>query len=384
MKKIRGIPHFSVEILITASATSILAVAFLLVENEIMLGVIICLGLLCFYTAKQKRIPQKAVQLYRNAPFVFYAIILFNVAMAIVFCRNEHFALFMIASVAIFSTACLGITLQLGYAGLTNFAGAAFLGVGGYTVAVLGHHNIPDVLVILLGGVMASIIGSLLILPVLRTRGHYAALVTIAFALLFKTFLEINDALGGPQGLKIDSFDIFGWDFNEKVIESSFYISYVLASLFLLLIVFILIRRIEKSWVGLQLDAVRLDEIAASCFGINIALWKIIAFTLGNFFIGLAGGLYAQMLGHIAPTNFTFSDSLILISIVILGGIGNPLGVLPAAFLIIVLPEKLQFIQEYRFLLFSVLVILVLVYRPEGLLRRRLRSFYRTWGHSKF
>ena len=104
------------------------------------------------------------------------------------------------------------------------------------------------------------------------------------------------------------------------------------------------------------------------------------AFTLGNFFIGLSGALYAKMLGHIAPTNFTFGDSLILISIVILGGIGNPWGVIPAAFLIIVLPEKLQFIQEYRLLLFALLVILVLLYRPDGLFKKTLRSFYRGWG----
>ncbi len=371
------------EILLTSTIITSLVVAFLIVEKEVLLGVIIGLGILGFFIAKSRGIPHKIDQVYREHPWFFYLTILLPMIIAIVFCRHEHFALFMIASVAIYATACLGLTLQLGYAGLTNFAGASFLGVGGYTVAVLTNQSIPNVLVILLAGLMAAIIGSLLILPVLRTRGHYAALVTIAFALLFKTFLEINDTLGGPQGLKITSFKIFGLDFNEPFLGGSFYLSYVVAALLLMVGVFVITRLIEKSWLGLHLDAVRLDETVASCFGINIAAWKILAFTLGNFFIGLAGGLYAQMLGHIAPTNFTFGDSLILISIVILGGIGNPLGVIPAAFLIIVLPEKLQFIQEYRFLLFAILVILVLVYRPEGLLKRGLRSFYRNWGREK-
>jgi ABC-type branched-subunit amino acid transport system permease subunit len=176
---------------------------------------------------------------------------------------------------------------------------------------------------------------------------------------------------------------VLGWKFNQNFsvggVEFSFYVSYVLVALALVVVAFALTRRLERSWIGLSLDAVRLDETAAACFGVHIARWKIVAFTLGNFMAGVAGALYALLLGFIAPTNFTFGDSLIMVSIILLGGIGNPWGAALAAAIVVVLPEKLQLIQEYRFLLFAALVILVLLYRPGGLLPRQLRVYLPGW-----
>lgn len=298
---------------------------------------------------------------------------------------EDHFALLMVATVLLFVVVCLGLNIQFGYAGILNFAGAAFFGAGCYTAAVLTQHTaVPHPLVILAGGVVAALLGSLLIWPVLRTRGHYAALVTIAFALLFKTFLEVNDALGGPQGLKVAGMSLLGWDFNSNIaigedIEISFYVNYVVAALVLLVLAFAFTRRLERSWIGLNLDAIRLDETAASCFGIDIARWKITAFTAGNMLAGMAGALYGMMVGFIAPTSFTFGDSLIFVSIVLLGGIGSPWGVVVAAAIVVMLPEKLQVIQEYRFLLFAALVIMILLYRPDGIVPRRLRSYFPGW-----
>jgi ABC-type branched-subunit amino acid transport system permease subunit len=294
--------------------------------------------------------------------------------------HGDHFALLMIATVLLYILACLGLNIQLGYAGLLNFAGAAFFGIGCYTAAVLtADTSLPHLLVLLAGGLMAALIGSLLLYPVLRTRGHYAAVITIAFALLFKTFLEVNDVLGGPQGLRVEGANLFGWAFNDNLelgpIEASFYLNYVLLALALVAVAFALVRRLERSWIGLNMDAIRLDETAAACFGIDPGRWKITAFTLGNFLAGIAGALFGMMLGFIAPTNFTFADGLILVSIVLLGGIGNPWGVVVAAVIVIVIPEKLQIIQEYRFLLYALMVILILLFRPEGLLPRELRRY---------
>jgi len=302
-----------------------------------------------------------------------------------VFFYEDHFVLLMVATVIIYVIACLGLNLQFGYSGVLNFAGAAFFGVGCYTAAVLTKNtDVPHLAILVAGGLMAATVGSVLLLPVLRTRGHYSAVVTIAFGLLFKIFLEVNDTLGGPQGLRVDGMNVLGWEFNDNIeigenFEASFYVNYVVVGLILLVLAFALVRRIERSWIGLNLDAVRLDETAASCFGINIMRWKITAFILGNFLIGLAGALYAMMLGFIAPTNFTFGDSLILVSIVLLGGIGNPWGLAVATTILIIVPEKLQAIQEYRFLLFAVMVILILLFRPEGLLPRPLRAYFPGW-----
>lgn len=297
------------------------------------------------------------------------------------FSFDAHFVLLMIATVLLYATVCLGLNVQFGYCGVVNFAGAAFFGIGSYTAAVLAAQTaLPHLLVILLGGVLAALIGSLLIFPVLRTRGHYAALVTIAFGIMFRTFLEVNDTLGGPQGLKIPGISVFGWNFNDNIevgsLELSFYLNYIVLALLLCVGAFVLVRRLERSWIGLSMDLVRLDETAASTFGVDIARWKVTAFTFGNFLTGIAGAIYGQMTGFVAPNNFTFGDSLILISIIVLGGIGNPWGILPAAAIVLILPEKLQFIQEYRFLLYALLVIAILLFRPDGILPRKIRDYF--------
>jgi ABC-type branched-subunit amino acid transport system permease subunit len=295
--------------------------------------------------------------------------------------HDNHFVLLLVITVLLYTVATLGLNIQFGYAGVLNFAGASFFGIGAYTSAVLNAHTpLPHLLVLLIGGLLAALIGSLLLLPVLRTRGHYAALVTIAFAILLKTFLEVNDVLGGPQGLQVKGMSLFGWSFNDNVtiggIDLSFYMSYFILSMIILVASFVLVRRLERSWIGLNLDALRLDETAAQCFGLDIARWKITAFTLGNFLIGIAGALFGMVGGFVAPNNYTFADSLILVSILLLGGIGNPWGLIVATVIVVVVPEKLQTIQEYRFFLYSALVIAVLLFRPEGLLPRQVRQYF--------
>ncbi len=292
--------------------------------------------------------------------------------------HEDHFTLLLIARVLLVGMACLGLHVQFGMTGVVNFAGAAFFGVGAYAATVLASHTpLPHVLALAAGGAAAALVGSVLLLPLLRTRGHYAALVTIAFGILFRTFLEVNDSLGGPQGLNVPGFSFLGFGFNEGWslggLEVSFYVAYVALAFLLLGLAFAVVRRLEASWVGLALDAVRLDETAAAAFGVRVPRWKIGAFTLGNFIIGVAGALSAMMTGYIAPNAFTFQESLVFVSIVLLGGIGNAWGLVLAAFLVVVVPEKLQSIQEYRFLLFATLVVLVLLFRPSGLVPRALR-----------
>jgi len=300
------------------------------------------------------------------------------------FFRENHFVLLLVITVMLYSVATLGLNVQFGYAGVLNFAGASFFGIGAYTSAVLNAQTaLPHLLVLLVGGFLAALAGSLLLLPVLRTRGHYAAVVTIAFALLFKTFLEVNDVLGGPQGLQVKGMSILGWSFNDNIeiggVSLSFYMNYFVVSLLLLVGAFVLVRRLERSWIGLNLDALRLDETAASCFGLDIARWKVTAFLIGNFLIGVAGALFGMVGGFVAPNNYTFADSLILVSILLLGGIGNPWGLVVATIIVVVVPEKLQTIQEYRFLLYSLMVIAVLLFRPEGLLPRPVRRYFPGW-----
>jgi len=358
---------------------------FLRVERQWAVAALAVCAVVALLAVRRTAWPALAGAAWSEHPIVLGWASLISALLFIALFYENHFALLMLATVMLYSVACLGLTIQFGYAGVVNFAGAAFFGIGGYAAAVLTiHTGLPHLLVILIGGLMAGLIGSVLVLPLLRTRGHYAAVITVAFAILFKSFLEVNELLGGPQGLKVPGLRILGWSFNSNIElgrdhEASFYVSYAVLSLALLAVTLLMVKRLERSWVGLSLDVVRLDETAAAVFGFNVAWWKLFAFTLGNVCAGIAGAVYAMMIGFVAPASFTFAESLILVSIIILGGVGNPIGVLPAAALVILLPEKLQVIQEYRFLLFSVFVILVLLFRPQGLLPRRLREYYAGW-----
>ena len=377
-------PASAVPALASMAGITLFAVLFLHAESQeevmgLTLGAVVALLLLARF-----RWNALAAVSFAGHGRTGQAAVLIGVLVIAAMFYDQHFPLLMLASVLLYIVVCLGLNLQFGYAGVLNFAGAAFFGIGCYTAAVLtSHTGLPHLAVVLVGGLMAAVIGSLLILPVLRTHGHYAALVTIAFSILFRVFLEVNDTLGGPQGMKVQGMEIFGWKLNDGLqfgeIEISFFVNYVLLALAMAAVAFVLVRRLERSWIGLNLDAVRLDETACAAFGIDVARWKITAFTLGNFLTGLAGAVYAMMTGFVAPNAFTFGDSLILVSIVILGGLGNPWGLTVATAIVIMLPEKLQFIQEYRLLLYASLVILILLFRPGGLMPRQVRNYLPGW-----
>ncbi|MDO9420365.1 MAG: branched-chain amino acid ABC transporter permease [Herminiimonas sp.] len=354
---------------------------FLHAESQLAIGVLIVFALALVMAGKKFGTTQRIELAAADRPGLARLWTVIGLLILAAAFYDSHFVLMMICAVLLYSTACMGLTMQFGFAGVANFAGAAFFGIGSYTTAVLATHTgLPQLANIAISGVVAAIIGSVLIWPVLRTRGHYAALVTIAFGILFKTFIEVNDVLGGPQGLQVPGMKLFGYAFNDGFtlfgIEFSFYISYFILSLIICAGAFVLVKALERSWIGLSMDVVRTDETAAATFGLHIARWKVIAFTLGNLFAGIAGSVYGMMIGFVAPNNFSFSDSLLLVSIVILGGLGNPIGLIPAAIIVLMLPEKLQFIQEYRVLLYAALVIAILLFRPDGLLPRKTRLFF--------
>jgi ABC-type branched-subunit amino acid transport system permease subunit len=363
-----------------AAVATLYGIVFLGAESEREVGALLAFAAIAIVLGARLRFVDKIRASIGSNERAFDLAALAGVLIAALWFHEEHFVILMMTTALLLMIAALGLTIQFGYAGVVNFAGAAFLGVGCYTAGVITKYTaLPSFLTLPLGGLMAALIGSILILPVLRTRGHYAALVTIAFGILFKVFLEVNDTLGGPQGIQVKPLVLFGWNFNSPIrigdFTASFYFSYLLLALVLLAVSFALVRRLERSWIGLSLDAIRLDELASACYGLDLARWKVFAFTLGNFLAGLAGAAYGHVLGFIAPNNFTFGDSLILVSIILLGGIGNLWGVAVAAAFVVILPEKFQIIQEYRFALYAVLVILILLFRPQGLLPRQLREY---------
>ncbi|WP_341644183.1 branched-chain amino acid ABC transporter permease [Thauera sp. SDU_THAU2] len=371
-------------ILTVGAATTILAL-LLAFESELALVVTLAAAAALWWGGQRSGVLGKAGAFADRRPGVARAIFAAAAGMLLLLFHAEHYALLMVATVLLYAAACAGINIQTGFAGIANFAGAAFFACGGYTVAVLVQNTaLPHGLAILVGGIVTAAIGAILLLPVLRTRGYYSALVTIAFGILCSSFLQVNEHLGGAQGLQLGPLSILGWDMGQGLEiagrEVSFYFGYALLALAVFLLASLLAHAVEWSAIGLNFDALRNDELVSSTFGIDLQRWKITAFLLGNVLIGIAGAVYAGLTSFVSPAGATFEQSLLLISIVILGGIGNTWGALLAAALVVLVPEKLQSLQEYRILIFSVSVVAILLFRPKGLVPRRMRDFSVTGG----
>lgn len=358
--------------------------AILTIGSEWALIVLSTAGAVLLLVAIKMRVVSTLRESYRQSEKVVDLLSIAAVVVLAAYFYNDTFALYLLTTVLVYVIACLGLNLQFGYAGILNFSGAAMLGVGGYTAALLGNTAVlPRILLLPIGGIAAATVGAVLLPPMLRTRGHYSAVVTIAFNLLFVTFLDAFGALGGPQGLPVHGMSLFGFSFNDDWqiggVDISFYENYFVLAFITTIAVLVIVRRMERSWIGLSMDSVRLDETSSKCFGMSITLWKAAAFIGGNFIIGIAGAFYASMVGYIAPANFTFGDSLILVTIIILGGLGSIWGTILTAAILIILPQELQAIQEYRFLIYAVIVTAVLLFRPGGLLPRAPRVYFSGW-----
>ena len=189
---------------------------FLHAESQIAVAALVAVAAVAVAAGRRWGFTRRFEQAALARPTLSRSLSLLSALALIAAFHDSHFVLLMLCAVLLYATACLGLTVQFGYSGVANFAGAAFFGIGSYATAVMAAHTqIPHLLVILLSGLIAAVIGSVLITPVLRTRGHYAALVTIAFGILFKTFLEVNDVLGGPQGLQVPGMQLFGHALND-------------------------------------------------------------------------------------------------------------------------------------------------------------------------
>ncbi len=297
------------------------------------------------------------------------------------FVASSPYWLFIIIIAGLFLVACLGLNLQLGSTGMVNLAPAAFYAVGAYTAGLLAlGWGLPAWITLPAGAIMAGLFSAFLFIPVLKTTGHYLALVTLAFQFMVTILLDNMEWTGGPQGLKnIPLFSIAGYSFNTDInlgfIVLPAYANFYYLMLLIVAAVGIASLRIYNSWVGVTLSTIRDDEIAAQTFGVQVNRWKLIIFSLGNCFIGLAGAFYSHLVGFISPPNFAFDKSLVMVSVVILGGMDNVFGVVLGSLLLIILPEKLRVVQEYRFLIYGVVLIVMLIFRPRGLLPFKPRDF---------
>ncbi|MBI2153852.1 MAG: branched-chain amino acid ABC transporter permease [Candidatus Rokubacteria bacterium] len=297
------------------------------------------------------------------------------------FLRASPYWTFIATMALMYVTIGQGLNFQMGTAGVINLAGAAFAGLGGYTVGLLTVRlGFPPWLGLLIGPLIAVAVGALLFIPILKVRGHYLALVTIAFGFIFNILMNNLEFTGGPQGIKnIPTLRLFGYAFTTPPqllgMTLPSHANFYYAALVMAALVTWLAWRLYNSWVGLTLNTLRDDEIAAKCSGVSVARYKLLAFSIGNFFIGLGGAFYAVMVGFVSPPDFDFGYSLVMVSVIILGGLDSIPGIILGACLLIPLPERFRFLHEYRLLLYGAAIVLMLLFRPRGLWPATVRRY---------
>lgn len=261
----------------------------------------------------------------------------------------------------------LGLNIVVGVAGLLDLGYVAFYAVGAYSYALLNmHFDMGFWTVLPVAALLAALFGILLGFPVLRLRGDYLAIVTLGFGEIIRLVLENwNDFSQGPSGISgIDRPGFFGMDLTLS--QSIQYTYYIVVAMVVLTI--FVVNRLQDSRLGRAWIALREDEIACQAMGIDKTKTKLTAFALGATWAGIVGVLFAAKTTFINPASFTFLESAIILSIVVLGGMGSILGVILGALILILLPEYLRALADYRMLAFGGILVMMMVYRPQGLI----------------
>lgn len=280
----------------------------------------------------------------------------------------------------------LGLNVQVGLAGLLDLGYVGFYAVGAYGYALLNQYfGLGFWEALPLAGLLAAGFGFLLGFPVLRLRGDYLAIVTLGFGEVIRILLNnLNTITGGPNGISgIPKPTLFGLEFARKAEEGGqtfhqfFGIKYVadhkviflyLMAVVLVLLTLFVINRLLRMPLGRAWEALREDEIACRSLGLNPTVIKLSAFAIGAAFAGFAGSFFAARQGFISPESFTFIESAIILAIVVLGGMGSQFGIVLAAIVMTVLPEVAREFNEYRMVMFGLLMVLMMLWRPQGLL----------------
>ena len=278
----------------------------------------------------------------------------------------------------IYVVVALGLNIVVGLAGLLDLGYVAFFAVGAYAYALLNvHFGLGFWLCLPIGGALGFLFGIILGFPVLRLRGDYLAIVTLGFGEIIRLVLENwNDFSFGPSGIaNIPRPGLFGMDLSLH--QNHTYLYYLMVALALFTI--FVVRRLQDSRIGRAWIALREDEIACQAMGINKTRTKLSAFALGATWAGMGGVVFAAKTTFINPASFTIWESVIILCCVVLGGMGSIVGVVTGALVLKLLPEYFRAFSEYRMLVFGMVLVLMMVFRPSGLIKS-VRRVYRFEG----
>ncbi|MDC7233436.1 MAG: branched-chain amino acid ABC transporter permease [Spirochaetales bacterium] len=268
----------------------------------------------------------------------------------------------------------LGLNIVVGFGGLLHLGYAAFYAVGAYTYGLLFYHfGLNFWLCLPIGAVFSALFGIILGFPILRLRGDYLAIVTLAFGEIVRLVLENwNEFSFGPSGIaNIARPMIFGQ--KLKLAQVTNFTYFIAVGLTILTI--IVIRRMESSKMGRAWEAMREDEIACQAMGIDITKAKLTAFSMGAVWAGIMGVLFAAKTTFINPASFTTWESIVILCVVVIGGMGSIPGVIAGALIFILTPEYLRAFSQYRMLIFGIALVVMMIFRPGGIIPKIRRSY---------
>lgn len=308
-------------------------------------------------------------RIYRSA---LTLLVLFTIAFPFLF---SSYQTNIMTTALIYVMLGLGLNIVVGLAGLLDLGYVAFYAVGAYSYALLNYHfGLGFWTILPVGGLLGALFGILLGFPVLRLRGDYLAIVTLGFGEIIRLILENWNAFSfGPSGIaNIARPGLFG--ISMTLNEATIYIYYLMVALCLFTI--FVVNRLQDSRIGRAWIALREDEVACQAMGIDKTRTKLTAFALGATWAGMVGVIFAAKTTFINPASFTFLESAMILSIVVLGGMGSIAGVILGALILILTPEYLRAFSAYRMLLFGTAMVLMMLFRPQGIVTN-IRRVYR-------
>ena len=314
---------------------------------------------------------QNLIQADRNYTFLLVSVL--AIAYPMIFSGDAY--LIHIGTLAcIYVIMALGLNITLGFAGLLDVGFAVYFAAGAYTSAQLAVlFDVPFWIGLPMGGLVAAFFGFVIAWPALRVQGHYLAMVTLGYGLIMNILhRNLKFLTNGTDGvLNIPPPSIAGFDFLQPInlfgFELPFQANFYYLSLALIAVTIFVSYRLQNSNIGRCWEAMREDEIAGKCFGINLTRMKVMAFSTGAFFGGIGGAVFAHMIGFVHPDNFMLLTSITILAMVLIGGMGNIWGVVIGAVLLILIPERLREFENLRMLLFGASMALIMIYRPQGL-----------------
>lgn len=298
-------------------------------------------------------------------------------AIAYPFFATDPYQIHVMAMGGIFALMGLGLNVTIGFAGLADFGYIAYYAIGAYASALLNVKlGLPFWICLPLAGLVAACLSLLVAFPALRVKGHYLALVTLGFSfIVIQMITNLEKLTGGTQGVfGIQSPSLFGYGFHSPlklgVVTLPYQANFYYLALLMLVLAAIVSSRLGRTRWGRVWAAMRSDDVAAEAAGVNLTKLKLLAFGTGASFGGIAGSLYAHMIGYIDPSTFRFIESLFLLAVVAVGNWHIP-GVIAAAVLFTVLPEKLRVFNEWRLFIFGFILLGVMLARGRRMISSR-------------